>query len=156
MPRGQNLAFEGYKYTHAVLIGFDGNGKLQYDNSFEINDVLSYQLDQLVSVGVEKDKVILLYTYENVIRSKIIQRSEVIEGKAFNDIKLKFEDDIVRNNDSDIGGLKKWYGNYFFAYGVQKIKNLKDRNVDLNREVFFINKITYSSVGNAEASLEGE
>ena len=155
LPNGQNLAFEGYKYTHAVIIAFDNNGKLQYDNSFEINDVLSYQLDQLVSVGIEQDKIILLYTYENVIRSKIIQRNEVIEGKAFNDIKLKFEDDIVRNNDSDIGGLKKWYDNYFFAYGVQKIKNLKDRNVDLNREVFYINKINYSTV-NPKASLEGE
>ncbi len=156
LPRGQNLAFEGYKYTHAVLIGFDNNGKLQYDNSFEINDVLSYQLDPLVSVGVENDQVVLLYTYENVIRSKIIKRSEVIEGKAFNDIKLKFEDDIVHNNDADIGGLKKWYGNYFFAYGVQKIKNLKDRNVDLNREVFYINKITYSTASNPKASIEGQ
>jgi len=155
LPSAQNLAFEGYKYTHAVIIAFDANGKLQYDNSFEINDVLSYQLDQLVSVGMEKDKIVLLYTYENVIRSKIIQRNEVIEGKAFNDIKLKFEDDIVRNNDSDIGGLKKWYNNYFFAYGVQKIKNLKARNVDLNREVFYINKINYSP-NTPKASLEGE
>ncbi|MDH3709454.1 MAG: hypothetical protein OER04_06180 [Cyclobacteriaceae bacterium] len=155
LPGGQNLAFEGYKYTHAVIIAFDTNGKLQYDNSFEINDVLSYQLEQLVSVGVEEDMVVLLYTYENVIRSKIIQRNEVLEGKAFNDIKLKFEDDIVRNNDSEVGGLKKWYDDYFFAYGVQKIKNFKDRGVGLNREVFYINKITYHAPSE-DLPVEGE
>lgn len=155
LPRGQNTAFEGYKYTHAVIIAFNSQGELQYDNSFEINDVLSYQLDQLVSVGIEDGKIILLYTYENVIRSKIIQRSEVLEGKAFNDIKLKFEDDIVRNNDSEVGGLMNWYDQYFFAYGVQRIKNITHNNIELNREVFYINKIVYSP-SSGDVPVEGE
>jgi len=155
-PGYQNLAFEGYKYTHAVIIAFDSNGKLVYDNSFEINDVLSYQLDQLVSINVQDDKVILLYTYENVIRSKIIQGDEVLEGKSFNEIKLAFEDDIVGNNDSEVGGLKKWYNDYFFAYGVQRIKNLSSTDVNPSREVFYINKIYYSfDSENAETSIEG-
>lgn len=155
-PGSQNLAFEGYKYTHAVIIAFDSNGDLVYDNSFEINDVLSYQLDQLVSINVQEDKVILLYTYEDVIRSKIIQGDEVLEGKTFNEIELAFEDDIVGNNNSEVGGLKKWYNDYFFAYGVQRIKNLRGNRVDLDREVFYINKIYYSfDAENAETSAEG-
>lgn len=154
-PGSSNLAFEGYKYTHAVVIAFDSNGKLVYDNSFEINDVLSFQLDQLVSVNVQDDKVILLYTYENVVRSKIIQGDEVLEGKAFNEIELAFEDDIVGNNDSEVGGLKKWYDDFFFAYGVQRIKNLSGVDANIMREVFFINKIYYSfDADNAETSIE--
>ena len=149
-----NLAFEGYKYTHAVIIAFDSKGKLVYDNSFEINDVLSFQLEQLVSVNVQDDKVILLYTYENVIRSKIIQGDEVLEGKAFNDIALAFENDIVGNNNS-VGGLLKWYDDYFFAYGVQRIKNFTASDVNPTREVFYINKIYYSfDSENAETSLD--
>ena len=153
---GNNLAFEGYKYTHAVIIAFDPKGKLVYDNSFEINDVLSYQLDQLVSVHVQDEKIILLYTYENVIRSKIIQGDEVLEGKAFNDIALAFENDIMGNNNSEVGGLKKWYDDYFFAYGVQKIKNLRSGGTSMDREVFYINKIIYSfDSDQAETSAEG-
>ena len=106
-PGGGNLAFEGYKYTHAVIIAFDPTGKLLYDNSFEINDVLTTQLDQLVNINVQDEKIILLYTYENVIRSKIIQGDEVLEGKSFNEIALAFEEDIVSNNNSEMGGLKK-------------------------------------------------
>ena len=115
----------------------------------------TFQLDQLVSVNLQDGKVILLYTYEDVIRSKIIQGNEVLEGKAFNEIELAFENDIVGNNNSEVGGLEKWYGDYFFAYGVQKIKNLAVTGQNISREVFYINKIFYSfDSANAETSAE--
>jgi len=80
-----------------------------------------------------------------------------LEGKAFNEIELAFESDIVGNNNSEVGGLKKWYGDYFFAYGVQKIKNLRANGFVINREVFYVNKIVYSfDSDNAETSAEGQ
>jgi len=136
--------FEGYQYTHAVVIGFDEKGNLLWDNSFEINDVINYYLKRFVQVDPKEDKIVLLYNYENVIRSKLIEGDDVLEGKSFSDISLKFEDDEVKNNDSEYGGLEKWYDDKFFAYGVQKIKNMKDVGVKLNRRVFFINKIIYN------------
>lgn len=136
--------FDGYQYTHAVVIGFDSEGKLLWDNSFEINDAMSYNLKQFVHVDPRRDKIVLLYNYENIIRTKLIEGDEVIEGKSFNDISLKFQDDEVKNNESEYGGLEKWYNNRFYAYGVQKIKNMKDVGVKLNRKVFFINKIIYN------------
>jgi hypothetical protein len=140
----QSMYFDGYKYTHAVVLGFDQKGKLLWDNSFEINDVISYNLEKFVNASVEKDKIVLLYLYENVVRSKIISNNKVLEGKAFNDIKLKFEDDVVKSNDNKIGGLEHWYGNNFFAFGVQSIRNFKYPGIKPNREVFYINKITYN------------
>jgi hypothetical protein len=143
--RGQNNSyFAGYKYTHAVVIGFGEQGKLIWDNSFEINDITSYDLKQFVEVDPQKDEIVLLYNYENVIRSKLIKDEEVIEGKSFNDINLKFGDDKIENNESEFGGLESWYDDRFYAYGIQKIKNLKDSGVKLNRKVFFINKILYN------------
>jgi hypothetical protein len=135
--------FDGYHYTHAVVIGFDNEGNLLWDNSFEINDAMSYRLKQFVHVDPREDEIVLLYNFENVIRTKLIQGDKVIEGKSFNDISLKFQDDVVKSNDSEYGGLEEWYDNKFFAYGVQKIKNLRDVGVKLNRRVFFINKIVY-------------
>jgi hypothetical protein len=38
--------FEGYFYTHAIVMGFNPNGKLLWDNSFEINDVKTFTLEQ--------------------------------------------------------------------------------------------------------------
>jgi hypothetical protein len=136
--------FAGYRYTHGVVAAFDANGKMLWDNSFEIEDVLSYSLDQFIHASFTEEGIVLLYLYDNQIRSKIIDRGEVIEGKKFDDLKLSFEDDKVNNYSSNkIGGLEKWYGNTFIAYGVQRIKNLKDSGVKLNRRVFYINKVQY-------------
>lgn len=139
-----NPNFVGYRYTHAVVVGFDRKGNLLWDNSFEINDVLSYDLKKFVNVNVDKEKIVLLYIFENVIRAKVIQGNEILEGKSFNPIELNFQSDIVKDNYKDMEGLEKWYGDYFYAYGIQKIKNLKDKDVKLNRKVFYINKIKYN------------
>ncbi len=138
------MNFAGYRYTHGVVAAFDSKGTMLWDNSFEIEDVLSYSLEQFIHAAFTDHGIVLLYLYDNQIRSKIISGNEVIEGKKFDDLKLSFEDDKVNNYTSTkIGGLEKWYGNTFIAYGVQRIKNLKDSGVKLNRKVFYINKIVY-------------
>ncbi len=146
-PRGRNspdnYAFSGYKYTHAVVVAFNKKGKVLWDNSFEINDVTSYSLEQFVNASIEEKRVILLYLYENVIRSKLIYKEEILEGKTFDEIKMTFEDDVAKNNDYETGGLALWFNNYFYAYGVQRIKNLGDKGVKINRKVFYLSKITY-------------
>ena len=138
-----DVTFDGYRYTHAIVLGFDDAGALLWDNSFEIMDVISFELEQYVSVSPDKDHVVLLYNYENVLRSKLIAKDEVIDGKSEEDIRLKHEDDEARQGHGEDAGLQHWYGKYFYAYGIQKIKNFKDGDVDLSREVFYINKITY-------------
>lgn len=145
---GQNdympVNFAGYRYTHSVVAAFDSKGNMLWDNSFEIEDVVSFSLEQFVHASFTNEGIVLLYLYDNKIRSKIIQGSEVVEGKKFDDIKLSFQDDQVNKYSTNkIGGLEKWYGNTFIAYGVQRIKNLKDSGVQLNRRVFYINKIQY-------------
>jgi hypothetical protein len=138
-----NIYLEGFRYTHAVVIGFDNNGKLLWDNSFEITDVTSYSLEQYVNVSVKDERIVLFYVHDNVIRTKIIKGSEVLDGKSFDNIRLSFEDDAINSKTAELNGLEEWYDDKFFAYGVQRIKNLKDTGVKLNRKVFYINKIVY-------------
>ena len=135
--------FIGYRYTHAVVVGFDKKGNIIWDNSFEINDVLSLSLKENVQVSVEEDRIVLLYVYENVIRSKIVQKHEILEGKTFDPIELQFKADEIRDNNKDMEGLEKWFDGSFYAYGIQHIKNLTDNDVKLNRRVFYINKVQY-------------
>jgi hypothetical protein len=142
-PGNYNSYFAGYRYTHAIVIGFNNKGKILWDNSFQIEDVLSLSLDQYVHADVREDDIVLFYMYDNEIRTKIIKGNEVIEGKSFDNIKLSFQDDVLKNSYSNIGGLELWYNNIFYAYGTQNIKNLRDQGVKLNRRVFFINKVEY-------------
>lgn len=137
------MAVDGYVYTHAIVVGVDKNGKIVWDNSFDIEDVIASHLDQFVHVTSSDGEIVLLYMFENVIRSKIIREGEVLDGKAYNNLKLSFEYDIVKDDDSEYGGFEDWYGNNFYAYGIQEIKNTKNEDVKFEREVFFVNKIRY-------------
>ena len=129
--------FDGYHYTHAVVMGFDQNGRLLWDNSFEINDVKTYTLEQFVKLEVQEDKIALLYLFDNELRTKIIKDNQVLEGKTFEGIKAN-EADLIAKKETGSNRLDYWYSNYFFAYGIQEISN----PISGKRRVFFINKIT--------------
>lgn len=136
-----DLIFDGFQYTHAVVIGFDKNGKLIWDNSFQINDVKTFDLEQFVKIYPQEKSISLLYLFENEIRNKIINDSEVLEGKTF-EMKMKFKDDQVKDKETETSKLDYWYGRHFFAYGVQQVHNQREPGVQSTRKVFFVNKIT--------------
>jgi hypothetical protein len=133
-----DMVFDGYQYTHAVVIGFDEAGKVKWDNSFEINDVKTMNLQQFVKIKTDKDRIVMMYLFQNTLRAKIIHDSQVLEGKTKDPIKAGAIDrstDVLNENES----LDFWYGNYFFADGVQQMKQPSGKF----RRVFFVNKITY-------------
>ncbi|SMG17475.1 hypothetical protein SAMN05661096_00958 [Marivirga sericea] len=133
--------FDGYKYTHAVIIAFDDDGKLLWDNSFEINDLKSFQLEEHVHLAFLENEIVMLYLFNQELKIKVIKGREIIEGKFTESLKLMHESDEMKSNNEELEGLKQWYGNNFYAFGVNRVKNLKDENIKLNRKVFFINKI---------------
>ncbi|ADR20800.1 hypothetical protein Ftrac_0798 [Marivirga tractuosa DSM 4126] len=134
-------AFDGYKYTHAVIMAFDNNGKLLWDNSFEINDLKSFNLEEHVHLAFLENEIVMLYLYNQHLKIKVIKNNEIVEGKYTEELRLMYENDEIRANDEDLEGLEHWYGNNFYAHGVNRVKNLRDANIKLNRKVFFINKI---------------
>lgn len=132
--------FEGYEYTHSVVIGFDNKGKVLWDNSFKIQDVLTRKLEQLTHVSSNNDVINMFYIFENEIRNKIISKSEVLEGSKVIELKMLYKGDVLKGQ-SQIQGLERWYGNVFVTYGTQWIKNTSLKNTATNRHVFFINKV---------------
>jgi hypothetical protein len=138
-----DLIFDGYQYTHAVVIGFDKDGNLRWDNSFEINDVRTFQLQQFVKILPQDSKISLLYLYDNVIRSKIIKDTEVLEGKSYDPLSMAFQSDFIKDRDTQQAKLEYWYDDVFYATGIQQVRNLRDAGVNVSRRVFFVNKIEY-------------
>lgn len=142
-PPTTNVKVLEYKFTHAVLVSFNDQGDVIWDNSFEINDVLIHPLTENIQVSVEKEKIALMYTFDDGVKTTFVKEDSVLEGKSVKNIKLKYEFDELRPSESNLIGLKKWYGNSFYAYGMHRIKNSNDRGVKMNRKVFYINKIHY-------------
>jgi hypothetical protein len=133
--------FDGYQYTHAVVIGFSNTGKLLWDNSFEINDVKTFNLEQFVKIQPKKGHINLLYLYNNLIRSKIIKDSQVLEGKTTEPIKTNFASDVASKEVNGKNKLEYWYPGVFYAFGMQRITNTLQPGTPLTRNVFYINKI---------------
>jgi len=131
--------FDGFKYTHAVVIGFRKDGRLAWDNSFEINDVKTFQLQQFVRVQAEENRILLMYLFNNMIRSKIIYNDDVLEGKTGDKMRSAYNDEELDPEEEHTEKLDAWYGKYFFASGTQSLKGRRGAH----RQVFFINKITY-------------
>lgn len=140
---GNNLVFDGFYYTHAVAIGFTPDGKIKWDNSFEINDVKSYQLEQFVKAVPRSDYMTLLYLFGNDIRTKSIIGSELLEGKTKIALQPLLKADVVVEKSTFRSNLQRWYNDTFYASGVQRVKNMADAGVPSERKVFFINKVVY-------------
>ena len=143
MPNYFNPYFIGYRYTHAVVVGFSKSGDILWDNSFEIKDVQTPILRKFVNVTVDEDKIVLQYLYDNTIRSKIVQGNEIIEGITFNPVKLGDSNDQVKSSDKSVEGLENWYDNKLFGYGKHLVRNADDKWNRGSRKIFYINKIEY-------------
>ena len=139
----RNPYFLGYKYTHAVVLGFDQNCNILWDQTFRIEDIQSYTLDENVVVSASGDKVILMYLEENEIRTKVVQGNEIVEGRSFNPVKLSFETDELKTRDPSVEGIENWYDETLYAYGEQSIRNNSGIAGKTTRKVFYINKIQY-------------
>ncbi len=138
-----DLVFDGYQYTHAIVIGVGKDGTIKWDNTFEINDVRTFQLEHYVKILPQKDKISLLYLYDNAIRTKVIKGTDVLEGKSYDPLQMQFAADKVEARDTQQTKLEYWYGDVFYATGIQTIQNTADPRVRVSRRVFFINKIQY-------------
>jgi hypothetical protein len=133
--------YQKYYYTHAVVIGFDNNANLLWDNSFEINDVRTFYLDQFVKLDIRPDHITLLYLFDQQIRSKIINNNQVVEGKTIDPIKLKYDTDYVKKNGTSTTKLDYWFEHHFYASGIQNVNYASDSLTHVRR-VFFVNKVT--------------
>jgi hypothetical protein len=132
-----NQQFDGFKYTHAIVAGFDQKGNMLWDNSFSFENVKSMDLKEKVRINVKKDDITLVYSNKGKLASKIVKGTEVIEGTKIIDIDTQREGDKVRDTETD--DIEYWHQNFYLAWGYQKINNRNDGS----RRVFYLNKIAF-------------
>jgi hypothetical protein len=142
ISRQRDYTFDGYHYTHAVVLGIKKDGHLLWDNSFEIKDVKSFNLEQYAH-AIQGKNLNLVYSFGGKLYSKVIRGTEVIEGKTEDKMKGNFATDKIVKHSTAKDKLEYWYGKFLLSYGVQELRNTETINVPLNRKVFFINKITF-------------
>ncbi len=142
MMSNRGRVFDGFRYTHAVVMGFDSQGRLLWDNTFEINDVKTFTLEQFVKLEMQPDKIALLYLFDNQIRSKIIEGNNVVEGKTVEPIRILEGETLLRDRqNASKSRLNYWYKDNFYAYGIQQLAS----GPQGERTVFYVNKVSFAN-----------
>jgi hypothetical protein len=134
---GNQQQFDGWVYTHAVIAELDAQGNLLWDHCISLHDMKEPKLIQKIKTSVQADNIILSYSRENQLITKIISEQGNKESEIALPIETNLEGDRVRKSaDSD---LTYWYSTYFLAFGTQNIVN----QTEGKRNVFYLNKIQF-------------
>jgi len=132
--------FDGYRFTNAIVAGYDADGNLLWDNSMEIRNLLSNTPDPKVTMIFDGDKIILAFLSEGKIGYKIIQGGNTVEKTDYTPLELLLPDDrLIHESKSH---MIQWYDHYFICYGYQEIKNLSISG-NATKLVFFCNKVQF-------------
>jgi hypothetical protein len=123
------------------LVSFDRSGEVNWLNTFQLRDLITYELDRHVFVSLLENDVLAAAYHEGVLHSKLISLDgELIGEPVRTNLDMRFSND--RLLEENFGRLIYWYGNYFIVTANQKISN--SRLVGDNpRSVFFLQKIAF-------------
>ena len=134
---GNQQQFDGWVYTHAVIAELDAQGNLLWDHCISLHDMKEPKLIQKIKTSVQAENIILSYSRDNQLITKIISEQGNKESEIALPIETNLEGDRVRKSaDSD---LTYWYSTYFLAFGTQNIVN----QTEGKRNVFYLNKIQF-------------
>jgi hypothetical protein len=139
VPRTYSV-FDGYRYSHAVVVAFDENGQLLWDNGMEMINVKTFDLSPKLVMHNEDNDLVMAYNHDGKIAWKFIREKKTVTNISYANIETKYSKDRVNNEQSS--QLIPWYEHYFLATGYQTIINnyLPSQN---RRNVFYINKIVF-------------
>lgn len=132
--------FNGYQYTHAVLVKFDPKGNMIWDTCFPMSPKNKpMKAIELAALGKSGSDISLVYADRDKLVSKVVNASTgaEIQGK---------ETDMIQTGD-DSENVKKmkqstvlhWWNNNFIVFGRQYIKSKESGD---RRKVFGVTKYT--------------
>jgi len=125
---------------NAVVVSFNPEGKLLWDNTIEIRNIVSTELKPRVFLFSSGPELVLGYQSDGKIYSKIIRKDETIESLDFSSLELLQPADKLLSEAR--GRTEHWYDHFFLSSGYQEIKNIS-RQQDGKRFVFYFSKIRF-------------
>ncbi|MBI9033838.1 MAG: hypothetical protein JEZ03_05145 [Bacteroidales bacterium] len=130
--------FEGYRFNNALVAGFDLKGDLVWNNSMDMDEILSHDLYRRAHVAIDSNDVFVTYAHEGYLISKNIEGNKVSKYEDRISIQLDYATDILIEEGSIL--FRDWYEGFYLLYGYQIIRN-NNIGTKNKRNVFFINKI---------------
>jgi hypothetical protein len=132
--------FEGYRIFQSILLGFDLDGNLLWDNSLDLSNINTMELSTRAGYFFDGKPTVLYFNDGVKITFRAYAENAVIEGFTYADLDTsEGGDKVVELGDNF---MINWYGNKFLCYGYHTIRNSQMVEKE-KRTVFYINKIVF-------------
>lgn len=131
--------FDGFRYSHAFVAGFDSSGKMLWNNGMEMRDIITKYLNRKLNCMFEGDETVLYYNANNKVAFKTIKGNTIVDNTSYTTLPpVRGTDQFL---DEYFGTIEYWYGDYFIATGYETIRNNYLENN--KRNVFYISKLAF-------------
>ena len=127
------------KIHETVIISFDAKANVVWDQSMVLDDLKIESAEQVSDFTIMDNNIMFLYKKESELKFKKTTISDSIGKEQTEKIKTNDPLDEIRSERDIDGFVKHWYGNSFFVWGYQTIRNINLE--DRVRDVFYINKV---------------
>jgi len=132
--------FEGYRYTNGIITGFDKTGKLNWDNNYPLNNMISFELSPRISSLSDSTNILLAYCNDGEIYTMAINKNDIIQNIERSKIDLLSSNEFAVSTNKSY--IRYWYNNFFLMSGYQEIRGNSKSNKS-KKNTFFITKMVY-------------
>ena len=132
--------FEGYRFISAIILSFSEEGDLLWDNSMEIYNISTFNLEKKVDYITDSTDVIMFFNEGGKVTYKAIDKDYSLTGLVHTELEKHYKGDKIQESGYD--NMARWYDNNFICYGYQRIRNnsLVDKN---KRTIFYFSKLKF-------------
>lgn len=131
---------EQIKVMRSVVIAFDSRAKLVWDHVFDLDDLRISSPEQMSDFCISNQSLYIVFKKRSELHIKKINLQNQEGTVQVIPVALREpSDEIVLEKDRN-AFVRYWYGNMFYVWGVQNLRNRENRD-NPNRQVFYINAV---------------
>lgn len=132
--------FDGYDFFSEILLAFNRDGQLQWQQSVKFDNELTYDLVPHTSEGACHDELVVASPYRNKLRYTAFDA----QGQPLMNMQEEKLDPIHGADyveDEYFAQFSNWYGTRFLVFGSQIIQNSTQPKP--RRTVFYLQRVQY-------------
>jgi len=129
-----------YSMLSTSVLAFNPDGTLDWDHSLKADNERRPALEQIADFWCDKNKIVIATKTESELVVKARFKNNEFLGDTVK-VMLKKETEVAREESKGEGGVRHWYGDKFYVWGYQTVKDPEMRFEDRTRDVFYIIKV---------------
>ena len=132
--------FDGYDFFSEILLAFDKDGQLRWQQSVKFDNELTYDLYPHASEGACFDELVVASPYRNKLRYVAFSvDGQLLMNQQEERLDLIYGADYV--DDEYFAQMVQWYDRRFLIYGSQVIQN--GTQPKPRRWIYYLQKVQY-------------